>query len=274
MAWVILEGLDRTGKSTVAEHYKRQGYKVVHMSAPDKKYNQPGYVGPSYLDSLIEIYTANDGLDVVFDRSPYGEFVWPTVYNRAAQLDEEGLEILSEYEQQNSAQKFVMFDANTEAHWQRCVDNKEPLNRSQFNTASLMFNKLAKQHGFQKKQLSDFAGLANEVSKEAKVEQPLRDVSNSSDDTVADHSDLSVSEEQKTPEQLKLEKANAINQILSGRIIKKRGEPYDSLDKELRTYLNRQLGAIFGGSPIEDFSPDEVQILKLMAQRLKSKQGA
>ena len=94
MAWIILEGLDRTGKSTVAELYKRQGYEVVHMSAPNKKFTQPGYTGPSYLDEMIDIYMKYSHKDVCFDRSPYGETVWPFVYGRKAQLSEEEIESL------------------------------------------------------------------------------------------------------------------------------------------------------------------------------------
>ena len=64
--WIILEGLDRTGKSSVADYYRQQGYEVVHMSAPDKKYSQSGYTGPSYTCNiwvkalyLTDQYTVN-----------------------------------------------------------------------------------------------------------------------------------------------------------------------------------------------------------------------
>ena len=65
MAFVILEGIDRTGKSTVAEVYKEKGFEVVHMDAPDKKYAKDGYTGPSYLDDLVELFISYSGKDVV-----------------------------------------------------------------------------------------------------------------------------------------------------------------------------------------------------------------
>jgi len=94
LAWIILEGLDRTGKSTVAELYKKQGYEVVHMSAPNKKYKEDGYAGPLYIDEVLDMYMQYDGQDVIFDRSPYGEAVWPHVYGRPPMLDEDDFEVL------------------------------------------------------------------------------------------------------------------------------------------------------------------------------------
>ena len=67
MAWIQVEGVDRSGKSSVAEMYKTQGYEVVHMDAPDKKYFIPGYSGPSYLEEMVDMYTKYSGKDVVFD---------------------------------------------------------------------------------------------------------------------------------------------------------------------------------------------------------------
>jgi len=91
MAWIFIEGLDRTGKTTVSELYKKQGYEVVHFSAPSKKYKVAGYAGPSYIDDIMEMYLSLDGKDVVFDRSSYGELVWPKVYGREPELNLEDL---------------------------------------------------------------------------------------------------------------------------------------------------------------------------------------
>jgi hypothetical protein len=82
MSFVIIEGLDRTAKSTLANMYVQKGYKLIHFSAPDKKYSESGYSGPSYLEDLIEMMVSLSGQDVVFDRSHYGELIWPYVYGR------------------------------------------------------------------------------------------------------------------------------------------------------------------------------------------------
>src|ERR1700677_2946033 len=110
MAWIILEGLDRTGKSTVAELYKRSGYEVVHMSAPNKKYMEPGYTGPSYLDEIVDLYMRYALRDVVFARSPYGEFIWPFVYGRKPQLNKDDIEILQDIEVQNMVERYLLYD--------------------------------------------------------------------------------------------------------------------------------------------------------------------
>ena len=86
--FLILEGIDRTGKSTVAKYYKAQGYEIVHLGAPDKKYTEPGYEGPSYFDDMYKMYSSYHGMDVVFDRSPYGELIWSAVYGREPLLTE------------------------------------------------------------------------------------------------------------------------------------------------------------------------------------------
>src|SRR5277367_4244102 len=98
MALIILEGLDRTGKSSVAQMFESQGFELVHMSAPDKAMSQPGYVGPSYLDQMVELLTTCTGRNVVLDRSHYGELVWPQIYGRKPQLNDEDMEILREIE--------------------------------------------------------------------------------------------------------------------------------------------------------------------------------
>ena len=56
MSLICLEGLDKTGKSTIAALYADLGYATIHMSAPDKKFNDPKYIGATYFDEM-EKYT-------------------------------------------------------------------------------------------------------------------------------------------------------------------------------------------------------------------------
>ena len=275
MAWIILEGLDRTGKSTVAELYKRQGYEIVHMSAPNKKYMVPGYTGPSYVDELLDIYMKYTNKDVIFDRSPYGEFVWPFIYNRQAQLTDEEVEILQDIENQNDVQKILMYDSNTEVHWKRCVDNNEPLTRSQFNQANILFDKMARKYEFDRKQLSDFAALQKSVV--SPTIPPVQTGSSEPQQQVLQtpNSDGRQSlSSTKNKELAKLEQANAINDILAKRIIKQKGDIYDDLEKDLRDFLNTKLSTIFGENQTKGFTPDEIEILKLYCKQLKQKLGA
>lgn len=71
---VVIEGLDRTGKSTLAQQLARHtGAKVTHFSKPAK---EPVF---EYTDPLID-HTSRS--KQVFDRYHVGELVWPTIFNR------------------------------------------------------------------------------------------------------------------------------------------------------------------------------------------------
>lgn len=280
MAWVFLEGLDRTGKSTVAELYRNKGFEVVHMSAPDKKYRQPGYIGQSYFEDIVELYMKYDGRDILFDRSVYGELVWPKVYGREPQLSEDDFEFLREYEERNQAEYFLMYDSNVEAHWKRCVENKEPLNKQQFLAASKFFDTLATSYGFIKKQLPDFTGQRD--ASPSVQPNPTNVASNnvtkaettpsSTNQAVEDNGKVGSSL-LKTNEQLKLEKANAINEILSKRIIKKSSPIFDALEKDIRDFLNKKLSSLFGNDQLVQLDDNDLLILKRYCEQIKNKIG-
>jgi len=276
MSWVILEGLDRTGKSTVANMYKARGYEIVHMSAPDKKYTKPGYTGPSYMDEILDIYMRYNQRDVVFDRSSYGEQVWPLVYGRKAQLDEDEVEVLQEIENQNEVDRILFYDENVEAHWKRCVDNREPLTRAQFNQANILFERVASKHNFRKVQLKDFSAITGTESNAPAVEQTAaQEISGAAPLQVNPApAQTSPQKAMKSVQQIKLEKANAINELLEKRIIKNKGELFDEIEKDIRVFLEDELANIFGNnSPQPQLSKEEVEILRLYCAQLKKKVG-
>jgi hypothetical protein len=268
MGWIILEGLDRSGKSSVANLYKEKyNYEVFHMRAPNKKYSNKDYIGPSYLDEIIDLYMSLSGKDVVFDRSVYGEQVWPEVYGRQTQLSSDDLEILKEIEDSNDCQRILLKPKDIEAHWKRCVENKEPLTRQQFNTAYAYYERIEQTHEFAVHSLEDYADGLKElpVSEEEKpVEQKLS----------ANVTEKVTIAKNVTEQQLKLEKANAINSILSSRILKKKGDLFDSIELEIRDFLQEKLSYIFNGDQnTKNFNNKEVEILKLYAQRIQEKLG-
>ena len=285
MTWILLEGLDRSGKSSIAEHYKKQGYKVVHMSAPDKKYFNPSYAGESYLEELVRMYSQYDGQNIVFDRTIYGELIWPNVYGRQAMLNEEDIEYLALMERNNNAERILMYDPNTEAHWQRCVANNEPLNRQQFGRANLFYERLAKDYGFKKQQLSDVEGFEHLSKKDngstksgPEVQESLSKPNDnasligSSDNTstgVTNAVDAKASKSALTVED-RLERANAIRSILQSQILRKKGGAYDDIEQSIRDFLQIQLDKLFKDEEnrLSSFSEDEIKILKLYAQRI------
>lgn len=285
MSWILLEGLDRSGKSSVAEYYKKQGYEVVHMSAPDKRYFQPGYSGPSYLEEVVEMYNVYAGKDVVFDRTPYGELIWPEIFNRMPLLNEEDYEYLQQLEYNQGAEKYLMTDDNTEAHWKRCVENNEPINRIQFVTAGRLYDKLTNERGFERKHLGDFSVLGNEIEqtkKQSKAKENVQKTKGNSGevrgnvDSSSSNTRSKGSLEQSAQAKIlsmeeKIDKANAIKALLSSRIVKKKGGVYDDIEANIRSFLGEELEAIFSGRVEQNFSESEIQILKAMAQRVKSK---
>jgi thymidylate kinase len=265
--FVIIDGLDRTGKSTVAELYKTQGFEVVHMSAPDKKYTKPGYTGPSYLDDMVEMLISYSGRNVVFDRSVYGELVWPYVYGRAPLLSNEDLSILREIEADNGAEYYMMHDPEVENHWKRCVENNEPLTPSQFRSASDLFNSVAGQYGFIKRVLKDFKELDKTPEPEKEVKPTVED--KTVEVKMQQEKDPSL---EFSPEQKRLMQANAINDVLSGRIIKKKGDFYDAVESKIRTFLNGELSSLIGMNvDPQVFTPDEILFLKTLIKQAKKK---
>lgn len=283
--FIIIEGIDRSGKSTVAELYKKNGYKVIHMSAPNKKYKQPGYSGPSYLDEILDIYMEHDGQDVIFDRSAYGEFIWPHVYGRESTLSEDDMEILQEFEERNGALKILMTDPDTEAHWKRCVDNNEPLTYPQFRLANNLYTKLAHKYNFVPKQLSDFNHDVNKLKTKndqqisnADIEVPENTKTNNLRKDIIT-SNIGIVTNTKTIHEKnsgfeRLEKANAISAVLSKRLIKQRGDAFDELEGEVTDFLKGRLEELLGSKKASNvsFAEEEVEILKIFCKRLIEKE--
>lgn len=284
MSWIILEGLDRTGKSTVAKAFEKEGFTSHHMSAPPKELSMEGYTGPSYLDMVLEQYMDFDGKDVIFDRSVYGELVWPLVYGRDSMLSEDDFEILKEYEDRNDIQRILMIDPNREAHWNRCVANEEPINRHQFHQAGILFNKLAHQYNFVPRQLNDWKDLigkaeegSDDTKSEDSVDLPKENTEAKSEDdnpvtkTDSRPENKKVSAEKHDPI-IRLERANAINKILSSKIIRIKGSMFEEIETDVRSFLKSKLSNLLGEETEGNFSKEEVEILKVFVNTLKNRQ--
>jgi hypothetical protein len=78
---ILIEGIDRTGKSTLAERLSAfTGGKVMHFSKPEC---HPLY---EYTASFANFRPAAE--TVILDRGHVGESVWPLVFGRPTQMDE------------------------------------------------------------------------------------------------------------------------------------------------------------------------------------------
>lgn len=270
MALVLLEGLDRTGKSTVAAYFETLGFEKVHLSAPPKGIN-----ADQYLQDMIDLLSSAANKDIVMDRTHYGELVWPQIYGRKALLDEEAIEALREVENSVGVQRLWMTDDDIKAHWQRCVDNKEPLDKAQFTRARGLFSSVAQQYGFEKVTLQTF--LKQFPDAQALVDaQTVPTAATQKVETPAATEAVSTPKAMpsgKSPEQHKLEVANAINEILSKKILKAKGSVYDDIESELRHFLNSKLGKLLGGSSSSELSltQEEIKFYKEMYKRAKDK---
>ena len=75
-----------------------------------------------------------------------------------------------------------------------------------------------------------------------------------------------------TPEQLKLLQANAINDVMTGRIVKKKGDAYDILEDKIRMFLNTELAFLLGTNKMNSsFTEEETMILKALVNKVKEK---
>lgn len=281
MALVLLEGLDRTGKSTVAAYFATLGFEVIHLSAPAK-----GTTSDQYLQDMIDIVSSASNRDIVLDRTHYGELVWPQIYGRKALLTDEDIEAIREVESSVGVQRLWMTDDDLKAHWQRCVDNKEPLDKAQFTRARGLYSSMAAKYGFEKVTLQTFLkefpdaqkivdeqNAGNLAAKTMTVTATVTSSGQEVDSSTTISTTHTKYPTGKTPEQHKLEVANAINEILSKRILKGKGQIQDDLENEIRLFLNNKLGKLLGGSSTNELSltQEEIKFYKAMYKRAQEK---
>ena len=263
MALVLLEGLDRTGKSTVAAYFETLGFEKIHMSAPKKGTNPD-----QYLQEMIDLMTSAATRDIVLDRTHYGELIWPQIYGRKSLLDEDAIEAIREVEESVGVQRIWMTDNSVEAHWKRCVDNKEPLNKQQFARARALYSDVAHRYGFEPITLPQFiTKFPDAAEAQAEVKAIEAAVESTPPPVEAAETKLPPG---KSPEQHKLEVANAINDILSKPILKAKTKVYTDIESEIRGFLNSKLGKLLGGSSNElSFNQEEIKFYKTMYKNAK-----
>lgn len=90
---IILEGIDRAGKSTFAKWLAdNKGFRQFHFGKPD------GNAFVEYADFLFNTVEPNaEKDDFVIDRYMYGEFVYAPIYGRKTHMDYHKLRFLESY---------------------------------------------------------------------------------------------------------------------------------------------------------------------------------
>lgn len=272
----IIEGLDRVGKTVISSILEEQNYIRIHFSAPDKKFNDPKYLGPTYFDEMVEMYQ-DISTNTVFDRSIYGETVWPRVYKRRPQLLEPDINYLRDLENELGARRILLVDEDVEAHWTRCVKNNEPLTREQFDKAYALYYDMAAKYDFEVLTMpalyleltgSEFGAKSPVADKPIElkpIKKPVVIPSETKIEVVRTQNFVSDNDPKE-----RLAEANAINSILAAPILKKKGDAFERIENEIRAFLNGKLKKLMG-TPSDDLTSEEIFVLKTMVQRMKDK---
>ena len=142
----LLEGMDKTGKSTTTELLRRK-FKAdfTHMSAPSKWHTEE-----SYFAECLHIIALTAGKNIVFDRSWYGELIWPEIYGRKALLTEQKVQALTKVARllhPDGVKLIYMHDDNKEAHLARLASFKEPVYK--YDEAINKHDEIANRNGFE-----------------------------------------------------------------------------------------------------------------------------
>jgi len=267
MALIILEGIDRSGKSSVAKYFQSKGYEYIHMSAPKD------ITADAYMGQMVDLLSSAASKNIVMDRSHMGELIFPYIYSRTPLLNEEDISILREIEDQVGVKRILMHDPQVEAHWKRCVDNNEPLTKPQFIKARSLYSQMATKYGFELVTLPAFFKEFPDAKEIIGIDEQITMPVDNNTDNIPTETGPRVNASGFTMEQIKLQRANAINELLSKRILKQKSDAFDALENELRAFLNSKLGQLLGGAtPEQTLSKEEVTFYKTMYRNAMKKQ--
>jgi hypothetical protein len=125
MTLIYLEGLDRCGKTTMTELLEKEGFSVMHFSAPPKSMTSTDYFA-YVLDLIYKTYMKR----IVWDRTPHwGELVWPYIFNRPPKLSIEQVLLIEQAlcYLHRDIHRIYMYDSDRDALVQRLQRDKEVL---------------------------------------------------------------------------------------------------------------------------------------------------
>lgn len=148
---VVLEGMDRTGKSTLAAKYAALGFEVLHFSAPPK-----GATPEGYFAETLKLVASTYGKKVVWDRSHYGELIWPQVFGRMPLLSESSVSQVDGIIRtlhRGEFEKIYMHDPDMAAHKSRLLADNEP--KYDYELVSSIHRDIATRYHFTFKTLND-----------------------------------------------------------------------------------------------------------------------
>jgi len=276
MGWIFLTGIDKINKKKVSDFFCKKGYTSIDIPIPNKKYLKIDYSGPTYENELLDLYLKYDGQDIVWNRTPHEEHMWSTIYNTKILIPKEELDEFVGIGEQNNAVYYLVQDDDLTEQWKRCLEANEITSKEDYKTARILFENMASEFGFIKISNVDDFIKTKTTEKKPVVKKTITKIEDIKP-TLAEHIEAENEEYilLKTPEQVRLEKANAISSLLDKRILKKTGEHYDNIENEVREFLNGKLSTLLGISsesiPTQGLSFEEIHLIKIWLKAFKEK---
>lgn len=270
---IILEGFACVEKTKIAKMYEKMGYKLVSFPKPDKKFFDKEYIGSSYFESLMDIYmdVLLNNVNVVFDKSPLSEMFYARYDNRKPLISLEDYEELRSIEENHEPMRIFIFepDVNKHLNLYNKINKTKPLGIKTFMAMNAEFKTMAESYGFISKTTEEAINMAKNNKKEEVVEEAPKPKEPAK--SIAPIQNKQKDSKETIDVEYRLNVANAINKILKKRIIKGTGDICDGIELEIRKFLEAKVAALFNGQTQDTFDEKEINVLKMMAQRVINK---
>lgn len=142
----LFEGMDKVGKTTAAETVRKKiKGEIVHMGVPSK-----WHTPETYFAECLHKLALTAKKNVVFDRTFFGELIWPSIYGRSAMLSEDKVATLlqaAHHMHPDGVHLIYMHDPDKEAHIARMEAFGEPVYK--YDEASSIHREVLAKNNFQ-----------------------------------------------------------------------------------------------------------------------------
>ena len=277
---VYVDGLPLSGKTEFIKTFVKEGFEHKKFPIFSNKFFEQGYVGPSLSNLWAEFLTFNQHKKIIIEGSWLYELFLSSYEGRSSYISSEELEVLQSQEGVVDIVKVFMIDKNSTAHAERLKNVRSPLTLDKMAKALQIWKELITDVGSQYHyvDISDFDSNSeiykkimsipiNSPKKEAKV----------LDVNLDQEVEVNIENEETSTlnEQEILNQANIINEILSGKILKKNGEKFQFIEDKIKIFLQVELKTILNLKRQINYnlSNDEILFIKSLYKQT-TKKGA
>lgn len=140
---IIIEGIDRTGKSTLARRLaERLGtHTEIRHAGPPTRSSVEEY------ESSLNGYDPLDYKHLILDRFHVGEHVWPEIFERSSDMDDVGMKRHVDMFLESRGAVVVYGERDVEFLLEELVENNEPLHPHDLGKALDLFDRARKFSG-------------------------------------------------------------------------------------------------------------------------------